>query len=68
MGYTFLDWIVLIILIPFNLGFISVIIGVPAIIIWALYLKLAGKVHEPSGNLGILAPPGKPIYDSGKEM
>ncbi len=57
MEYTLLDWMVLIILIPFNLGFISVIIGVPAITIWALYLKLNGKVHEPSGDLRILAPP-----------
>ncbi len=50
MEYTFLDWIVLIILIPFNLGFICVMIGVPAITIWALYLKLTGKVPEPSGT------------------
>ncbi len=50
MEYAFLDWIVLIILIPFNLGFISVIIGVPAMTIWALYLKLTEKVHEPSGR------------------
>jgi len=49
MEYIFLDWIVLVILLPFNLGFISVIIGVPAITIWAFYLKLTGKVHEPSG-------------------
>ncbi len=49
MEYTFLDWMVLIILIPFNLGFITVIIGVPAIVIWALYLKLTGKAREPSG-------------------
>ncbi len=52
MEYTLMDWLVLIILVPFNLGFISVLIGVPAIAIWVFYMVLSGKGHEASGKIG----------------
>ncbi|HSR09988.1 MAG TPA: hypothetical protein VLS90_00985 [Thermodesulfobacteriota bacterium] len=52
MEYSLMDWLVLIILVPFNLGFISVLIGVPAIATWVLYMVLTGKGHAGSGKIG----------------
>ncbi len=47
---SYIDWMVYVLLLFINLGIISVIIGVPGITIWALFLKLTGKMNEPTQN------------------
>ncbi len=54
-----MEWVVIGILVAANLGFISVIIGVPAMTTGALYLKLTGGAKEPPKGLATLAPSRK---------
>ncbi len=58
---SYIDWMVFVLLLFINLGIISVIIGVPGITIWALYLKLTGKGNEPSRKYLANQPTKEPL-------
>ncbi len=55
METTFMHGVAMFVVIAANLGLIAVVTVVPAVTIWALYLKLSGKANEPPKNLATLA-------------
>ncbi len=63
MENVFMHWVAMFVLLAANLGFISVIIVVPAITIWALYLKLSGKVSERPEALTAMTPRRSAVSD-----
>jgi len=54
MESMFMHGVAMFVLIAANLGLIAVITVIPAVTIWALYLKLSGKTNKPPKTLATL--------------